>query len=114
MFWLRLGILIGLLVWTASASAGEVDRSTDSQGTIHITTPKSDKTADKRAVPPPDKSDEPVQLDYKSRPKSRRPMNLPGTPGSPGKVRPSPYLNPPPAPVPGPPSPEGINQDTTR
>jgi hypothetical protein len=104
MSWIKLGIFWGLLIWTALASAGEIDRSTDSQGTIHITTPKPIKTADKTAIKPPDrsaepaitppeKSDEPVHLDYRSRPRSRRPMNTVSTPGSSRGIRPSPYLN---------------------
>jgi hypothetical protein len=117
MFWIRLGILLGLLIWTASASAGEIDRSTDGRGTIHITTPKSDKTVDETAIKPADKSDKPDKpdhLDYKSRPLSRRPMDPYGSSGSTRKVRPSPYLNLPPEPVPGTPGPEGVNKGTNR
>ena len=131
MSWKKLaGILGALIIWAAApALAADIDKATDSQGTIHITTPKpaqggeaaavkpvgeAGETACNRGFKPSENPDQPPHLDYKSRPLSCRPMHYQGVPGAPGKVRPSPYSQPSPGPAPGAPAPEGVNQDMGR
>ena len=104
---IRFGIFtLGLLlICTASATAGEIDRSTDAQGTIHIGNPKSegssnstdtvvDQDTDMDAKKIREQSD---RIDERGRPRSRRPMNpyakpmlTPGSPYPPTMVRPRP------------------------
>jgi len=109
MSWIRFGILtLGLLlICTASATAGEIEQRTDGQGTIHITTPKPDKATDEDADQAANKiiyRDDDIKKG--SRPRSRRPIDPSSSFfGSPSKVRPSPYLDPPPKPDTATPSP---------
>jgi len=120
MSWIRFGIFtLGLLlICTASATTREIERRTDGQGTIHITTPKPDKATDKATDESTDeaagksadkfiyRSDE---IGKGSRPRSRRPIDpYSSFFGSPSKVRPSPYVDPPPKPDIGTPSPPPV------
>jgi hypothetical protein len=117
MFWVRFAIFsLGLLICTAAVSAGEIDRSTDAQGTIHIGNPKTEKSykstdtavdqdTDKDTEKSIEQSD---RIDERGRPRSRRPMDpyakpmlTPGSPYPPTMVRPRPL----PGPDPGPPTP---------
>jgi len=104
MFWIRFSIVaLGLMVCTASATAGEIDQRTDGQGTLHITTPKPDKATDKAADEAADEAGKPAskfiyrsdEIKKGSRPRSRRPIDPYNSfSGSPSKVRPSPYVGP--------------------
>ena len=117
MFWIRfIMVALGLLICAAAAPAGEIDRRTDNQGTVHITTPKPDKATekgtDKAAEPAPDEGankviyrDEDI-MKKGSRPRSRRPVDPSSSYfGGQTQIRPSPYAPPPPKPGIGTPSP---------
>ncbi len=125
MFWAKFAILsLGLLLCATSVTAGEIDRSTDTQGTIHIGNPKQEKSSNSTdtAIDPDIAGDgkkireQSDRLDEKGRPRSRRPMNpyarpmlIPGSPYPPTEVRPRPLPgadNAPPIP--------GVGQNQTR
>jgi hypothetical protein len=88
MSWLKCFIVtLGLLLCASGATAKKIEQFTDSEGTVHITNPASEKA---------DKEDPAAG---KIMPRSRRPINPYSAPGSSRSPRPSPYVNPPPEPV---------------
>jgi hypothetical protein len=122
MFWVRFCIAtLGLIVCTTWSTAGEIERRTDAQGTIKITTTKPDKAThkatDKAADEAADEAGKPTskfiyrsdEIKKGSHPKSRRPIDpYNSLSGTPTKVRPSPYVDPPLNPDISPPSPPPV------